>query len=53
MSSAYEIFIQSLYRQNKLTRAEVWGYVPEKLTPSEAINICGPKPIEEKNKKIT
>ena len=47
MSMAYKRFVQSLYRQKKLTAAEVWAYVPSKLTMAEATSICGPKPSEE------
>lgn len=47
MSLAYKRFIQSLYRQKKLTAAEVWGYVPSKLTAAEATGVCGPRPTEE------
>lgn len=44
MSAAYKRFIQSLYRQQKLTAADVWGYVPSRLTAAEATGICGPRP---------
>ena len=44
MSAAYKRFIQSLYRQQKLTAADVWGYVPGRLTAAEATSICGPRP---------
>lgn len=44
MSVAYKRFIQSLYRQKKLSAEEVWSYVPGKLTIAEATSICGPKP---------
>lgn len=44
MSAAYKRFIQSLYRQQKLTATDVWSYVPSRLTAAEATSICGPRP---------
>lgn len=52
MSMAYKRFIQSLYRQKKLMAAEVWAYVPSKLTAAEATGVCGPRPSEEEGVKV-
>lgn len=46
MSKANADFIRSLYRQGKMTAAQVWACVPKQITESEAVRICGPKPKE-------
>lgn len=35
------------YRMHKITAGDVWAYVDEgKITVSEAVAICGPRPKE-------
>jgi hypothetical protein len=45
MSKAYADFLNSLYKQHKITAEQVWANVPTRITEAEATRICGPRPV--------
>lgn len=40
--------IKGKYRRHEITAAQVWEYADEgKISPAQAMSICGPRPKEE------
>lgn len=41
-------FIKGKYKRHEITAAQVWEYADEgKITVTQAMSICGPRPKEE------